>query len=475
MMAQQFSKKAIRKMALAFSYKAAALIPIWIRNEYQGDLISQKSQNDFETSYLDGVRGLAAVSVFLYHYSLPYQPGLNYAYGHGNDRSLLQIPFIRLVHSGHVAVALLFVISGFGLALKPIQHGRNKDWARFLETSASSTFRRGPRLFGPVLVSSFVVMFCVYLGGYHFDYQTFMRARVPRRPEQFTSLRAQFVDWIEFVTLELTNPWRWTTVPSTYDTHLWTIPIQYRASLILQVVLTGLAMVKSVARMAVILLLSAYCLWSRRWDICLFLGGALCAEVFLVVRENGPMSGLMSRTGNRARTIATFTLCIGLYLCSFPSHGADTTPGFILMDSLMTWYRSWHAIGSIICIMSLTWLDFLHSVLNTALLQYLGQISFALYITHGPILHLFGYSFVPLMWQFTGNDSTFSYQLGFVLALLPLTLVVMWVADVFWRLVDLPSVRMARKLEQWFCCDKDDVGGKSALPVHISQANTVTQ
>lgn len=47
----------------------------------------------------------------------------------------------------------------------------------------------------------------------------------------------------------------------------------------------------------------------------------------------------------------------------------------------------------------------------------------------------------------TGIDPRWRFELGFFFAALIITCEVIWAADVFWRLVDIPAVRFARWLE----------------------------
>jgi hypothetical protein len=71
------------------------------------------------TSYLDGLRGVAAFFVVLHHFLLDWFPSLVYSYGSSPDnRYLFQLPFIRIIYSGGGMVSTFFVISGYVLSRK---------------------------------------------------------------------------------------------------------------------------------------------------------------------------------------------------------------------------------------------------------------------------------------------------------------------------------------------------------------------
>ena len=127
------------------------------------------------TSYLDGLRGLAALTVFAYHYTDYNHKFLLQPYGSNppeGGSSFLQLPYIRAMYTGAPMVHVFFVISGFSLAYRPLQCLYDKTSTSLTSVSmqscpsssgvtkchlllASSTFRRPFRLFGPPIVITF--------------------------------------------------------------------------------------------------------------------------------------------------------------------------------------------------------------------------------------------------------------------------------------------------------------------------------
>ena len=85
---------------------------------------------------------------------------------------------------------------------------------------------------------------------------------------------------------------------------------------------------------------------------------------------------------------------------------------------------------------------------TTHVAKYLGKISFALYCVHQAMINSFGYRSMLFLWSFTGNDTVYRYELGLGLSWVIQTTVTIWAADVFWRLVDVPSVGISKRLEE---------------------------
>lgn len=392
-------------------------------------------------SFLDGLRGYASLVVFISHFLDPFQPAKRFGYGYEQNFSILQLPIIRLLYSGVPMVAIFFIISGYALSHKPLLLIRSGSWGQFSDTIASATFRRRIRLFLPTLATTFLVMLSTRLGFQDLAGYSTLPGVIEPRPRRFKSHYGQLVDWCHFVVAELTNPWVWQRTDYAYDSHLWTIPIEFRASMILFVFLTCVSRFKPRLRLAISCALWAYCMWCDKWPVALFICGMCFADISLGSRPQ------LHRTKSYRRLFYTLPLLmLGLFLLSFPIRNGNKTPGYIWLSLVTQNHTSWHTIGAMLAFLVLHNSVELQSVFITPFSEYLGKISYALYLVHGPALHSFGYGTVSFIWSIFGKETMIQYQGGLFLGFVLVASVVFWWSDVFERLVDRPTVQLARWL-----------------------------
>lgn len=130
-----------------------ALLPSFLRST------TRASRKLYPTSYLDGVRGVAAFIVVLHHYAYEFTSISPYGYHTGEPGThdyFFLLPFIRIVHSGRFMVVIFFVISGYVLSYRGLQLAREGNSAQLLKSLGSSVFRRWIRLHLPVIASTIV-------------------------------------------------------------------------------------------------------------------------------------------------------------------------------------------------------------------------------------------------------------------------------------------------------------------------------
>ena len=207
---------------------AYALLPSWMRRRVLGE--PKEPSKLFPTSSLDGLRGVAALFVFFFHFLFNYENSSQYGYGvDGNNIWIHQLPMIRIFMQGMAMVSVFFVISGYVLSYKPVKYMNSRSWESLFQNLASSTFRRGIRLFGPTTIATFITMICVRLGMYEYgravndDGHTLAGSREVL-PRHMGTWREQFVDWAIQMRF-LSFMWNWGECYMEYDPHLWTIPV----------------------------------------------------------------------------------------------------------------------------------------------------------------------------------------------------------------------------------------------------------
>jgi peptidoglycan/LPS O-acetylase OafA/YrhL len=466
------------------------LLPSFVQRRLRPN--SVKPQRLYSTSWLDGLRGVASLLVFFCHFTEGNAAWFIHAYGVRDENdavasSPLQLPFVRIIYSGRPMVHIFFVISGFVLSHKPLKLLRKQDYNNLHKTLASSVFRRGFRLFLPTTASTFIIMILIRLG--------LMGQPLP-------TLWEQLRDWLDAV-WRITFSWNWDiTQFLPYDIHLWTIPIEMSHSMLLFITLTGLSRMKTYLRLAALFGIMIYCLKCGHWAAFEFLGGMGIAEVGMIQEKRkeravaaeqekeaaledieamngGSASNSDKEVGSDAaksptsaakRAFQVFlvvNLVFALFVAGWPNNDAPITPGIsVLWRNTMEPFKGmggdlvsfpWYALGSMQIVVALQQIKPLQNLFITPVAQYLANISYALYLCHGPILDLLAHRWMPYILAIVGGAENagmwgriFVWLAGIVVLGIP----TMWASDVFWRTVDMKSVEAARWLES--ICVRDD-------------------
>ncbi|KAI0974022.1 acyltransferase family-domain-containing protein [Xylaria arbuscula] len=448
------------------------------------------------TAYLDGMRGLAAFFVFFCHY---FYTAFFIAEGYGflprpppdsdvppptksTFTSLWRLPFIRLLYSGPSMVCVFFVISGYALSLRPLQLARKRNSEAFARTTSSLVFRRFFRLYLPPLISTLCVAFLLRWGAYEGTREfildrRFTRNIIEHHPKRLGSLSAQLTSWAHEM-WSFVHIWSWANHAGStqYDVHLWTIPLEFRCSMVLFLVLIGTARLRDNIRLVTVGFLSWFVMRNDRWEMLLFFAGMTIADLDL--RRNAheargtasgspsspqptlllPLEEKANQTPPPANqrslgdTFWSLVSVFALYLLSCPDAGPWEVPGWRYLGTLIpVWftekYRFWQVIGACLFVFcaarSRGWQHFF----ELPPVQYLGHLSYAMYLMHGPVTHILGYPIQRWAWGVTGIEGSAAFKSGVALAAIINIPLVIWAADIFWRAVDIPSVRFAKWLE----------------------------
>lgn len=111
---------------------------------------------------------------------------------------------------------------------------------------------------------------------------------------------------------------------------------------------------------------------------------------------------------------------------------AQNAPGYMTPHTLNPdhWPESWrfpHCIGAALIVYptSSTCTSTLRSLFDNPVSVCIGKISYALYLVHGPVVHMLGFWLVPWCWSWTGKETMMAKETGFGVAFLIVTAVTM--------------------------------------------------
>lgn len=194
-------------------------------------LYRRRERTLHSTAYLDGLRGFAALLVYLHHHELWVHDyhGLEQnkifenAFGYDGEYSFAAFPGVRTFFSGgHYAVAVFFVLSGYVLSIKPLRLIEGENLPELTIHLSSAFFRRWFRLFLPLAIVLFVHAMSSHVFG----------VWIPGGEMQSTLLNEIWNFYAEFKNFSFIyncggKPWM------SYNVHVWSIPVEMKGSMVI--------------------------------------------------------------------------------------------------------------------------------------------------------------------------------------------------------------------------------------------------
>lgn len=420
------------------------------------------------TAYLDGIRGFAALLVYVGHHQLWARDSINASgvlengYGFNGQYFFACLPFIRIFFSGgHVSVCLFFAISGYVLSIKALGLIHAEDHHNLSRTLASALVRRAPRLYLPVIVVTFV-----YISFWH------AFSVWPEYPIHKETYFAEVWNWGREL-INLTYIFRDSGIPwLSYHFHVWSIPVEFRGSLVVYACLLAFSTWSSVARLLGTCSLIVYFMYVvNNPSGSVFLMGMLLCDLDMLAMQ-GKLPDFISKFTPLKSSIANVLFVAGLYLAGVPSSSNDiidmrNTPGWYCLSFLKPpvqsdakyFYLFWAAL---FLLFSIPRIPPIKAFFETRFCQYLGHISYMFYLIHGPVLWTLGDRlYAATGWTRAAHEMNvpswintmplskagpLGLDVAFLapqIVLLPLTF---WLAEILTKLVDEPSVRFSQWL-----------------------------
>lgn len=397
------------------------------------------------TSYLNGVRGLACFIVYTFHISGYYwNVMLDHGYGAGTkaeNLNIVQLPIIRVLYAGGAMVSVFFVLSGFVMSYSSLRQINSTRFSAddLLTSLCSSIVRRGIRLFAPMILLAFITCFVSYF------FPTFTPEDwAPNAADTFWAHAWVYVQ----IVLKAVKPFTWTKYyPKSFD-HCWTLPAEYRGSIVIFLLcLVGSRLSTRVRKFGLI-----WCgLWSIYWDewaVLTFISGMFLAELrFCPLADD---HRLLNFPPHVKRFLAWSFLFLGLLFCSWPEAGADSQPYLWLSSFTPNTWRlqnatwNWDSIGAITTISALENIPPVQFLFCRKLFLYMGEISFGFYLLHWLFLFVIGHNSFKSLYAM-GWSTNFSWWAQYLLT----TVFLVGAADLWWRTVDERCVRFGKVFAKW--------------------------
>jgi len=358
---------------------------------------------------LDSLRGVAALTVVLHHFSRLFPDRVMHL--------VLRTP-LRILFAGHQAVILFFLLSGFVLTL-PYKKKNRLDYGPFL-------LKRVCRIYLPYLGAlALAILGDRYLPPFHTD--DFWINGTWSQPVS-SHLVIQHI-------LFLGN-YDW----SQFNTAFWSLVYEMRISLVFPLIALAVLRLRSLWLIFIAAALSAACfplvdLFSGVWHLCtrvtavdtmltlhyaaFFIIGSLLAKNLHAVNRWYARLTLIQ--------VAIVAL-VSLILYCF-GNASSLFQRTVIPQDLFDWLV---AVGAVMFIVFAINNRFFHSFLTSRAIHYLGERSYSLYLIHGTIL----FALIHTLYG----------RLRIDLLLLLYLAISLVVTEIFYRLIERPSMLLGRRL-----------------------------
>ncbi|KAE8333728.1 acyltransferase 3 [Aspergillus sergii] len=441
------------------------------------------------TKWLDGLRGIAAAIVAFDHYFMGevWHPFVSFwADPPEGNRRFVQLPPIRILFSAHAMVTLFMVISGYAISINIL---KARPSQQYYTRISSAVLRRPFRIYLPVLVMSTISQLLFFFNLYNWTFDE----------DLLKGLEPWKAPWahIEWLFLYMTDSLNIIAFAYNggFNGQLWTMPVEFRGSNVVFVLLVALAAWRPKLRLWFLPLLSLYFLWYGLWDTFGFIWGLFLAEraaaaatpatgngttqttdtddeeklpFFPLSRSNWKSRLLNRKNFTLARITTAISFLLGYHLLCLGDDG-KLTPGYQWLsvfhpakwrDDWQVIHWCWKVVGSALLVYAIGESPLLQRPFNTRPVQYLGKISFSLYLVHQAIYHLLRDPLRNYLWLL-GNGTAYpgsveaaatdpmSFHVAWWASGIVLGTVVVYAAHYYTIYVDNKCVALTKRIEKW--------------------------
>lgn len=359
--------------------------------------------------YLDGLKGIGCVIVFLTHFVFAFYYGMYHyqpesCHLPGNMDILIGKSPLNLFFNGNTAVRLFLILSGYLLCRSFFLTG-DKD------RLAQSAKKRYLRLMPAVLSVNIVIWLSMKLG----LYQNAQAAVLAGSEEWFAGFNAFAPSFADMLKESLYGCLLFGT--NDYNGVLWTLQMLFLGAYLDY----ALAALVSRRRWRWLLYAVLAVLLLRTDFLGMFLGYVLCDFMHTDWEWRRRLCA--------CRTLNWLFFAGGLYFMCYPSagFGYEGTMWGVLPFVFVNYY---HILGVLCFVFSVLNLEPVQRFFSIRVFQYLGRISYSLYLIHFPVIATFG------AWFFLRFQEMLGYNLTGLLNLILISLITVGLSELSVRYVE---------------------------------------
>lgn len=363
--------------------------------------------------WMDGLKGIACILIFVHHFLLVFYPAIHYggaavSYLDGYDIAFSQSP-LSVVVNGNFMVALFCVISGVVISMQ-IMGMSDKD------KLAEVVLKRYFRLMFPL----FLVGLLVYLF-LRLNFFTNIETAALTQSPWASVLYQEPITFVQFLESVFINIWFYGD--NTLSTAFWMLSSLFFGTF-LSIILSVISW-KFKKKAWIIYVFVLICLFNVSDLKLAFVFGTLLAWAYINV----------PKIFNQF--VGWIALIIGLFLGGYPS-GVIPTNIYRFLSRLS--YTDLHIIGAFFTLYGIWSCKILQKILSLRIFQWLGEISYSVYLIHIPLLFTVSTSIFLLTNKAIGYLSSVVLSFGISLILLII------ISFIYHRYVEKSCTLLQKKL-----------------------------
>jgi peptidoglycan/LPS O-acetylase OafA/YrhL len=368
-------------------------------------------------TYLDGLRGIAAINVMIMHFFIILLPAMIYSDrmpSHlGNLEQIFTNTPLGLIGAGNFSVCIFFVLSGYVLTQK---YFKTKDRNIII----SGAVRRYIRLVVPVSAAIILSFLLASTGVFHY----FIEAVMISGNNNYANYWTFTPDLADAVKQAV-----WGTFfrgDDTYNPVLWTMTVEFYGSMLV----FGMALLFGPLRTRWTFYLVAAVLFFNTYYLAFIIGMGL-ADAF-----NGKSP--VFKTNNKI--ILSTILISGLLLGSYPvgTVASSSLYGFLDNGFFHTPKFGYHVLGAGMVMYVLLNSQWLQNIFSSPVPVFLGKISYSLYLIHFLIISSFTCAL------FLALHSVLPYVAAVLISCTLSVLLIIPLSYLFYRYVDMKGVELSK-------------------------------
>lgn len=385
-------------------------------------------ENHFEKlRSLEGLRGIAALAVVIFHIILIFYPAIFYAgetdyptLGAEKLAILNQIPVMGVLN-GSFAVTVFFVLSGFVLSLKFFLDRK----ARTDGVLRRMALKRYIRLMLPAAASVLLAWILLSSGLHEYTKEI---AQESSNSQWLAGLWTLTPNIFEALYQGVYGAFFGGV--NTYNPVLWTIAVELVGSLI---VFAMLFFLKDV-RLRFVFYGAIYLALIGTWY-----GGFVLGLILADLYASGRLQKLSPQ-------LVSVGLIFGLILAAYPSGGhiEGTVFETLIVGKRFGWIF-YLTIAGFLTVLGVLRLAPLAKILSWKYISGLGKYTYAVYLTHMPIIFTVTTGIFVLLTAFTDMN----YAPAVLISVIGTIPILAGVSVFFEKYIDAPSIRLSSRLADW--------------------------